>query len=328
MSADSLNTIIIVAAPGDIYKILFYSLLGLILLSAFIWLTYKNALSITLFFSNMTSVIRKYISKAYLAILGRLTKPIAGFAYSKEQDIFYSTMNPWQRKFGYSRLYDEAAAYMAMIVDSEPVYFNYGGKRWLIELWKGQYGMTTGCEVGIYNTTRPSFNIPGINSETFYDCASDEDMLFISFILYKDGRILFSREGKHWWLTGFRLGEFSQPYELVMRVSLTLKDRAMRDAFLKGMRNTGYLPGEISVNGNTVSFVFDQPRSAQPYSRTPEIENFMQQYNKQNCEIFRELTKDYGSTPAKLAAIRKKNPSLYSNILSLAGPSRYGVLKK
>ena len=40
----------------------------------------------------------------------------------------------------------------------------------MIQVWKGQYGITTGGELGVYNKTT--------NRETeFYDCASDEDML-------------------------------------------------------------------------------------------------------------------------------------------------------
>ena len=59
-------------------------------------------------------------------------------------------------------------------------------------VWKGQYGLTTGCEVGIYNTKRPDFSSPSVFNDTFFDSASDEDMLFISFTLYKNGRELFS----------------------------------------------------------------------------------------------------------------------------------------
>jgi hypothetical protein len=277
-------------------------------------------------------VLKKYTSKAYVGLKGLLTGPIAGFAYSKEQDIFYSTLNAWQRNFGYSRLYDEAAAHFAMIVDSEPVYFNYGGKKWLIEFWKGQYGMTTGCEVGIYNTKRPDFFIPGIFDETFYDCADDEDMLFISYTLYKNGHELFSREGLHWWLTGFKLGEFSQPSELVMNITLTLKDKEMLNAFLEGIRHTGYSDKDISINGNAVYFKFADPRSAQPLSRTKEIEEFMQRFNKQNCDIFNELTKDYKGTASKLAILREQDPAIYNSVLNLGRSKmisqKYGVLKK
>ena len=69
-----------------------------------------------------------------------------GFAYDSETDDFYSTMYPWQRQFGYCSLYDEAAPALSLIFDSEPIYFDYKGKHWLIQFWKGQYGVTTGAE--------------------------------------------------------------------------------------------------------------------------------------------------------------------------------------
>ena len=317
---DSINNAVNGAAPNDgIYKILFFSLLGIIILSAAAFLIYKNRTRISLFFTHAFSLLKRYTSKAYVGLKGLLTGPIAGFVYSKEQDIFYSDMHAWQRSFGYSRLYDEAAAHFAMIVDSEPVYFNYDNKRWLIEFWKGQYGMTTGCEVGIYYTKRPDFIIPGIINETFYECASDDNMLFISYSLYKKGRELFSRKGKHWWLTGFKLGEFSNPSELTMFISLTLKDEAMLHAFIEGIGRIGYSENELSVQDNTISFIFATPHSEQPHSRTKEIEDYMQRFNKHNCDVFRTLTQDFNGTSSKLAVLRKHDPELFNSILNFRG---------
>ena len=37
-----------------------------------------------------------------------------------------------------------------MVFDALPVYFDYQKKTWLIEFWKGQYGINTGAEIGIY----------------------------------------------------------------------------------------------------------------------------------------------------------------------------------
>ena len=74
----------------------------------------------------------------------------AGFAYDYKNDYFYSLKNCWQREAGYCRLYDEGAPLFNMVMDCEPITFSYRGKRWLIELWKGQYGITTGAEIGIY----------------------------------------------------------------------------------------------------------------------------------------------------------------------------------
>jgi len=102
-------------------------------------------------------------------------------------------------------LYDEAAAPLGMIVDCEPIHFEYKGKRWLIQFWKG-----------VYATDKPDINIPGLFKGTFYNSIKDDEFLWMSFTLKKNGKVLFERGDRHWWLTGFKLGEFSQPWELTM----------------------------------------------------------------------------------------------------------------
>ena len=81
---------------------------------------------------------------------------VAGFAYDPRQDIIYSKMYPLQRSFGYAYGYDAAALGMDAIIDCEPIFFDYAGKTWMIELWKGQYGLETGCEIGVYNRAHGS----------------------------------------------------------------------------------------------------------------------------------------------------------------------------
>ena len=56
--------------------------------------------------------------------LNELLEPF-GFAYDGRQDIFYSRTDSWQRKYGYGRIYDEGAALLNMILDCEPIYFEY-----------------------------------------------------------------------------------------------------------------------------------------------------------------------------------------------------------
>ena len=41
-----------------------------------------------------------------------------------------------------------------MVFDALPIYFDYRGRTWLIELWKGQYGINTGAELGIYHADK------------------------------------------------------------------------------------------------------------------------------------------------------------------------------
>jgi len=256
----------------------------------------------------------------------------AGFVYEPKQDIFYSSVNAWQRDMGYCRLYDEAAAPLGMIIDCEPIYFTYGGKRWLIEFWKGQYGLSTGGEIGIYTTEDPDINIPDFFNGTFYNAASDEDMLQIYFILRKDHKTLFSRESRHWWHTGFIVGEFSQPWELSMQIKMKLKDVDMCNEFLKGLKEAGYNDDEILVEEREVQFTFDKPRTPQPISRTKEIDNLIQKKNKLMCDKYQEITKSYDKFLDKINAIGKEAPELYNLILNIGKTKKlfnsYDIIKK
>ena len=58
----------------------------------------------------------------------------------------------WQKAFGYLDAYNRAAPYLSMVFDSYPIYFDYEGRTWLVQIWKGQYGICTGCEIGLYYT--------------------------------------------------------------------------------------------------------------------------------------------------------------------------------
>lgn len=241
---------------------------------------------------------------------------LAGYAYDPLQDIFYSIMNPWQRNFGYCRLYDEAAAPTGMIIDCEPIYFEYKGKKWLIELWKGQFDLVTGGEIGVY-TREAELNIPGIFTGTFYNCASDEDCLWMSFDFKKNDQHLFSRRERHWWLTGFKLGEFSEPWELTMHASITLHDTQMRDAFIGGLLKAGYLENELTISKRTVSLVYDVPRTPQPITRTKVTDWLIQRKNEYLCKKFMELTGGFDNILDKLNILKEKDPAMYERAINI-----------
>ncbi len=243
-----------------------------------------------------------------------------GFAYEPYQDIFYSLMNPWQRGMGYCRLYDEASAALSMIIDSEPIPFEYGGRRWLIEFWKGQYGMNTGGEVGIYYTTGPNLNIPGVFNGTFYFCPKDEECINMSFALRKKGNLMFTRSGYHWWLTGFKLGEFSKPSELSMEITMDLYDKRMANAFVESLIRAGYSQDEYRIQGRRVMIRFDKPHTKQPLTRTAFTDYLMQRNNESFCTSYNFLTSEYTDTIDKLEIVRNENPSMYNRILSLGKP--------
>jgi UDP-2,3-diacylglucosamine pyrophosphatase LpxH len=207
----------------------------------------------------------------------------AGFRYDPTQDIIYSKKYPLQRDFGYAYGYDAAALLMNSILDCEPIFFDYNGKTWMIELWKGQYGLETGCEIGVYNRTIGSTSfLYGILDGTvgkrqgdtnpshnlFFDCPVDSELLMLSSALYRNGQKIFSRgPEKHWWLTGFKWGVLSEPEDLKMDVSIGCLDSVMKAALVNAMTAMGYQ--NLQVNGNTVSFTFDAPKTHQPRKDYP-----------------------------------------------------------
>ena len=204
-------------------------------------------------------------------------------------------MYPLQRAFGYAYGYDAAALAMNAIIDCEPIFFDYAGKTWMIELWKGQYGLETGCEIGVYNRTNGSSsfgysildatvgrrpNDPDPSHSRFFDCASDSELLLMSSTLYRNGTEVFTRgPERHWWLTGFKWGVLSEPEDLTMDVSIECLDATMTAALTGALAGMGY--AGVQTAGNTVSFTFDTPKTPQPRDDFPQIVSVARAANQQ-----------------------------------------------
>jgi len=238
---------------------------------------------------------------------------LAGFLYDPDQDIIYSRMDALQRPLGYAYAYDVSALLMDAVIDCEPIFFTARGKLWMVEMWKGQYGLETGCEIGVYNRpvapppyysfldeavgTRPYDPAHGY----FYQSADDADMLEMAFTLKRNGEPLFSRgSGAHWWLTGFRWGVYSTPEQLTMDVAVTLPDREIHDAFTQSLAGMGYA---YEDDGATVRFLFDRPYAPQPWVGAPGLAQAqqMQQAIVSTYQSFNLQSNDPNKIPPELA---------------------------
>jgi hypothetical protein len=180
--------------------------------------------------------------------------------------------------------------------------------------------MNTGGEVGIYYTTGPNLNIPGVFNGTFYFCPKDDDCINMSFAFRKKGNLLFTRNGYHWWLTGFKLGEFSKPSDLSMDITMDLYDRRMAAAFIEALKRAGYKEGEYRIQGRRVMVRYDKPHSKQPMTRTAFTDYIMQRNNESFCDSYNYLTSAYTDTLDKLEIVRNENPSMYSRIMTIGKP--------
>lgn len=171
----------------------------------------------------------------------------AGYVYDAEQDIYYTSLNPWQRHFGFGGEYDTAAGYLNMEYVTFKCDFTYGSKYWRIQCWKGQYALLSGAEMGVYTK-----DINSDLSEDFYACANDDNLLEMGFDFYKttkdynDRNRLFYRPLEyHWWQTGFKFG-YCNPTNCVAVMTLYAKDSAMADGIEKGLQNVKDKNGKLN----------------------------------------------------------------------------------
>lgn len=177
----------------------------------------------------------------------------AGFAYDEAQGIFYTPLYPWQRYFGYNVGFDMAAPLTGMIFDTKRIEFEYKGKEWMVQLWKGQYGITAGAEIGLYNRDPEKV--------MQYDCADDEDLIEMQFDFYNQGEYVFSRgPEKHWWLTGFKVFHMGIPFTITLDMTLKFTDNEMATAFLHALKKQQYTdilnPIKYKRYGSTIRIVW------------------------------------------------------------------------
>lgn len=247
-------------------------------------------------------------------LLNELVQPF-GFYYCHLQQIFSSSVDAWQREFGYCALYDRSAAHFQMLIDCEPIYFDYDGRTWLIELWKGQYGITSGAEVGIYLADR--LLLPEEYSRALFHCASDEEMLPCTMQLTQNGRPLFWLHRKHWWLTGFCVGAYARPEDLCLKCSITFQNLTMQQAFVHGLLCTGYTPRQFASHDLTVTVIFDKPLSSQPRRDYPITSARCALQNRLLCLFFRRLTRHQNTVEDKLLYLYFRLPFAFRRMLRL-----------
>ena len=259
------------------------------------------------------------------ALLNEWIEPF-GFAYSYQQDLFYSRRDAWQRDFGYCSLYDQLAPHIQLVFNCEPLYFDYEGRTWLIELWKGQYGINTGAEIGVYHAD--GLLSPEEYSTALFQAADDSQLLGLSMELWKEDERLFQRSQRHWWLTGFLMGCFSRPEELTLKVGITFPDCEMMDAFLQSLIDLGHAHCSYSIRCTTVYFSFCRPKTTQPCQRVPLICRFSQWKNRWLCRLFCWITRPFCCSGDRLLYLCDFLPFVFRRSLKICNPRRYGVKKK
>lgn len=247
-----------------------------------------------------------------LELLNDLAEPF-GFCYSPKQDLMTSRVDAFQREFGYCSLYDKSALHFNMVLDCEPIYFEYGNRTWMIELWKGQYGINIGAEIGVYYTD--TVLQPEQYEKTLFHAVKDEEMLPFSMSLNYKGQLLFSISRAHWWLTGFRMGSYCNPEDLVLDVSITFPSEEMKMAFVESLCRTGYGQCEINICRDTVSFSFSTPHTRQPRFCHCRSAAFSQWKNRILLGIYQLATRPFLCTMDQILYLYFYLPAAFRRML-------------
>lgn len=204
--------------------------------------------------AHHTIYIGLYFDEATGILFGRNGEGAmrSGFDFDTQQGLMYASYNGWERDFGFCALYDALAPVSATLYDTQRIKFSYGGRDWMVQIWKGFYfGFLTGAEIGIYNK-------PESRPVEFYDCVEDADMVEMSMRLSKGETLLFERQAQvHWWMNGFVPAGPTPAKELTLEGSVLFEDPQMLAAFLEAFdvvcASTGIT---YSVEGGLVRFTW------------------------------------------------------------------------
>lgn len=212
--------------------------------------------------------IRSMTLEEKTMLINHLVEP-AGYIYEPIQDIFATRLNAPQKLFGYTTFYDLSAPFFNMVFDYETIYFDYGSRTWLIEMWKGQYGINSGCELGIYYAD--SLVSLDDYKSTLFHAVDEKDMLDISLKLNRKTKhgAYPTRLGylkyHHWWLTIFKMGVFSKPSQLSVNTSILFKNYPMLYSFLDSFEATMPPDTEYRLNGLNLYFTFCKSNRQYPW---------------------------------------------------------------
>ncbi len=173
---------------------------------------------------------------------GVFQEGLAGYQYNTNGNFYYTSSDPWQRALGYTEAFDVAAGLVTIYMDTMRCKFDYKDQNWMIQFWKGQYGLVfVGHEIGVYTK-------PKTRTAEYYDAASNEDALYMELTGYRDGEEIYHRDyGKYWWCTGFvpgTLDNLMDRSELSLKCRITMKDYDMLLGFCDALKSNGMVLGE------------------------------------------------------------------------------------
>jgi len=175
-----------------------------------------------------------------------------GFILDPYQFTIINQKPVFQFLLGFNDFYDMFPWVVNVWADTLKCEFNYAGKDWRIQLWKGGYAvcLATGGEIGIYN--KPE----GQSVDHYSAPSSQNDWMYLTYTIYNRGKKLFTRpspklggdEGPYWWCPGYKILSICTDFmsnprkNVVMDATIQLHSPEMARLFIASLEKKGFRP--------------------------------------------------------------------------------------
>ena len=186
--------------------------------------------------------------------------------YWPSEEYIFHTKYAYQWLFGFNSVYDTLSPVAGCFFDTLRFKFNYGGRDWMLQVWKGTYGygLFTGGEIGLYSK-------PQWSPLEHYQGATASNWIGMELSIYNRQTKLFTRPMENtWWVTGFKqyiMQDWSREF-CTMEATLRFPNAEMAAAFAQAVAAKGFAQAQslvldrsynterYTVNGNTVRFLW------------------------------------------------------------------------
>lgn len=141
-------------------------------------------------------------------------------------------------------------------------------------------------------------------------------MVKMSFTLYRNGEDIAHLSHRHWWLTAFRMGCFTQPGDLSMRATVTFPTTEMARAFANGLLEAGYPQRNICFQCSTVTFSFLQSGTQNSFLLRLRI-RLAQASNRFWCKVYLFITRPFSLSIDRLLYLYYYLPFAFRRMLRI-----------
>ena len=168
-----------------------------------------------------------------------LTGKRLAFQFQSKND-YYNTseIRGLQRIAGFMDIFDDAGGFLGMDLDTKVINYDYDGKYYRLQLWKGSYGFGNayGAEVGLhYNTS---------GGEWYKTVRGKDEIRMEQYVKDKNGNVLihndtadYAKNQDHYWNLAIRSSRGYNKNNLVQESYITIKDAKQRNQLIKELQS-------------------------------------------------------------------------------------------